>query len=93
MFYVYLLQHSETHEIYIGFTADLKRRVREHNAKGSKFTTRKSGQWVLRYYEAYASEKDALKRERKLKEHGSAKHKLRQRLESSLEPKTRAGRS
>lgn len=84
MFYVYLLQHSETDQIYIGYTADLRRRVKQHNAKGQKSTTRKSGQWSLKYYEAYASEIDAILRERKLKEHGSAKHKLRLRLQSSL---------
>jgi len=84
MFYVYLLQHTETREIYIGFTADLKRRVAEHDAKGTKFTTRKTGRWFLKYYEAYASQEDARLRESKLKKHGSAKHKLVDRLKESI---------
>ena len=86
MFYVYLLQHSETNEIYIGYTADLKTRVLAHNAKGTKFTTRKTGQWFLKYYEAFVSEEDAKARERKLKKHGSAKQKLVVRLKESITP-------
>ena len=85
MFYIYLLQHSGTNQQYIGYTADLERRVLEHNRKGKKFTTRKNGQWFLRYYEAYASEKDAKARESKLKKHGSAKQKLVSRLKDSLD--------
>lgn len=86
MFYVYLLQHDKTNQLYIGYTSDLKRRVLEHNRKGSKFTTRKTGQWFLKYYEAYESEKDAKARESKLKKHGSAKQKLVSRLKESLNP-------
>ena len=93
MFYIYLLQNSESKETYTGITADLRQRVKEHNAKGNKFTTRKSGQWNLKYYEAYASKKDAIERESKLKKHGSTKHNLRQRLKHSFEPKIGAGRS
>jgi putative endonuclease len=93
MFYVYLLQHTQTNEIYIGFTTDLRSRVQIHNARGQTATKRKSGTWNLKYYEAYSSREDAMKREVKLKQHGSAKQKLKLRLESGLEPKTRAGRS
>ena len=94
MFYLYLLQHSITKEKYIGYTANLKERLATHNAKGKKFTTRKDGIWELKYYEAYASEKDARQRELKIKQHGSSKHELFKRLSNSLdEPKTGAGRS
>ena len=83
MYIVYVLEHSETHELYVGYTTDLKRRIREHNARGKKFTTRKSGQWILVYAEAYKGESDAREREGKLKIHGSAMVSLLKRLTKS----------
>ena len=80
---VYVLEHSETRELYIGYTTDLKRRIREHNARGKKFTTRKSGQWILIYAEAYRNESGAREREGKLKIHGSAMNSLLKRLTKS----------
>ncbi len=84
MFYVYLIQNDVSKEIYIGFTGDIKQRLREHNSSGKKFTTRKDGVWKLVYTEIYRSEKDARLRESKLKHHGSGKHELLKRLENSL---------
>ncbi len=83
MYVVYVLEHSDTKQLYVGYTTDLKRRVREHNARGRKFTTRKSGQWILVYAEAYRDESDARERESKLKIHGSAMHSLLKRLRKS----------
>ena len=83
MYIVYMLEHSETQQLYVGFTTDLKRRIREHNARGKKFTTRKSGQWILIYAEAYRNESDARERECKLKIHGSAMNSLLKRLTKS----------
>lgn len=84
MFYVYLIQNDVSREIYIGFTADIKRRLDQHNESGKKFTTRKQGSWKLVYSEMYRSETDARLRERKLKRHGSGKHELIKRLQHSL---------
>jgi len=84
MFYLYLLQNDASKEIYIGFTGDIKQRLKEHNGGGNKFTTRKEGVWRLVYTEIYKSEKDARLRERKLKAHGSGKHELLKRLKNSL---------
>ena len=83
MHIVYVLEHSDTKQLYVGYTTDLKRRVREHNARGHKFTTRNSGQWILVYAEAYRDEHDAREREGKLKIHGSAMHSLLKRLTKS----------
>ena len=69
MYYVYVL-HSETdHGLYIGFSADLRRRVAEHK-QGLAFATSFRGPWQLIYYEAYALEEDVLGRERFLKSGG-----------------------
>ena len=80
---MYMLEHSVTRQSYVGYTTDLKRRIREHNARGKKFTTRNSGQWIIIYAEAYRSESDAREREGKLKIHGSAMVSLLKRLKKS----------
>jgi predicted GIY-YIG superfamily endonuclease len=42
-------------------------------------------EWKLVYYEAYCSESDARRRERKLKDHGNAIRELKKRIGDSLE--------
>ena len=84
MFTIYILQHSETKQIYIGKTSNLKRRLYKHNHNSQKSTVRKNGKWVLVYAEAYRDKSDADERERKLKHHGTAKHKLKSRIKNSL---------
>jgi putative endonuclease len=83
MHIVYVIEHSETHQIYIGYTNDLKRRIDEHNSRSNRSTIRKEGKWIVIYAEAYRSKKDAYEREQRLKAHGSAKHSLFKRLNNS----------
>jgi putative endonuclease len=92
MFYVYLLQEVVSRKVYIGYTSDLRRRVKEHQT-GIACQTTKTGQWRLIYYEAFLAKEDAVMRERKLKHHGSAKNKLLARLDKSLAGQNRAGRA
>ena len=80
MWYVYLIQNSETKENYFGSTNDLDRRLSEHNSGSTPSTNRKSGNWELIYYEAFISKKLALRREDKLKSHGRAKQELMKRI-------------
>jgi putative endonuclease len=59
MFYVYLLQSIEyLDQRYVGFTADLKKRIMAHN-NGESFHTRKFMPWKLAGYQAFVVEKDA----------------------------------
>ena len=74
MYYVYLFKNHSKKEIYIGYTDDLKRRLKEHKPKNSE----------LIYYEAYKSKKDARIREKKLKYHGQTKRRLKERIKNSL---------
>ena len=74
MYYVYLLKDRIKDEIYIGYSYDLKRRLKEHKLKNPE----------LIYYEAYKSEKDARNREMKLKQHGQSKRRLKERLVNSI---------
>lgn len=82
MFYVYVLK-NEQGKLYYGFTHDLRRRLLEHNGSGQKRFTR-NHTWQLAYYEAYLAEADARLRERKLKDYGQARSRLKQRLSNSL---------
>lgn len=54
MFYIYLLKKFQSKYIYIGFTDNLQRRMKEHKKDKSNYK--------LIYYEAYLSEKDARER-------------------------------
>jgi putative endonuclease len=69
MFYVYVLRSESDAGFYIGFTMDLRRRLKEHQT-GEAFATSYRGPWKLIYYEAYLEEEDALGRERYLKSGG-----------------------
>jgi len=74
MYFVYLLKNRRTKKTYIGYTSDLKRRLKEHRDKVPG----------LIYYEAYKSEKDAKSREKKLKQRGQTARRLKERLIESL---------
>jgi putative endonuclease len=65
-YYVYVLESLKTSDLYIGFTADLRKRLNEHN-RGLNFSTRPYIPWQLVHYEAYRNEKDAKRREKYLK--------------------------
>ncbi len=84
MFYLYILRSIKDNELYIGSTNDLKRRLKEHNA-GDVQSTKPRLPLVLLYYEAYAAEPDARKREQQLKLRGRALAQLKRRLEFSLQ--------
>ena len=84
MFYVYLLQDPGSGRIYIGYTSNLKQRCHQHQRS-------EHPGWALKYYEAYASEDDARKREQKLKHHGSGVKELKKRLEKSLANESQSG--
>jgi putative endonuclease len=64
--YVYVLQSRHDRQFYVGFTADLKQRVAEHNA-GRVPSTRERVPLELVYYEACPDQRDATEREKYLK--------------------------
>ena len=84
MWSVYLIQHSITGVRYIGRTSNLYQRLLDHQSGHQTATRRTSGEWRFIYIETYRSQFDAIERERKLKQHGSAKRKLYDRLAQSL---------
>ena len=83
MYYVYLIVEKTTKDRYIGFTADLRSRLKSHNSgSGGKFTA--GGIWELVYYEAYLNKKDATNREYRLKQDGRSRRLLYERTANSL---------
>ena len=66
MFYVYVLQSAKSGGYYVGYTEDLKKRLKEHNS-GQNKSTKASVPWEVIFYEAYGNQEDALRRERYLK--------------------------
>jgi len=64
--YVYVLESDKNNSLYIGYTIDLKSRIKQHN-KGMNFSTKSYLSWRLIFFEAYINEKDAIRREKYLK--------------------------
>ena len=84
MHYVYVLQALDDSDVfYLGFSSNLKQRVRMHNAGANVSTARH--QWRVVYYEAYVSEDAARRREMTLKRSNSMRSRLMNRVRSSLQ--------
>lgn len=66
VYYVYVLVNEVNRDFYVGYTRDLKSRVREHEA-GHVSSTKSRRPLRLIFYEAYLSASDARRRERYLK--------------------------
>jgi putative endonuclease len=64
--------------LYIGYSTDLRRRLREHK-EGASRATSYCGPWNLIYYEGYIEESDAVGGERFLKS-GGGRRLLRSQL-------------
>lgn len=50
MFTLYILYNTKLDTFYIGYTADVEKRLREHNSDISTFTA-KANDWILEYSE------------------------------------------
>ena len=66
MYYVYILYSINFDSFYIGFTADLERRLQHHN-DGLTKSTKAKRPWRIVYTEKFEVQLDALRRERFLK--------------------------
>lgn len=82
MFYVYILKSEKDNNLYIGFSKDLKERVKSHNL-GLNTSTSYRKPLRLIYYEGYTVEKDARKREKFLKT-GCGHEVIYKQLENTL---------
>lgn len=67
MNYTYILKCSDG-SLYTGWTTDLERRLKEHNAgQGAKYTKSRRPV-VLAYYEVFDTKEEAMKREYAIKQ-------------------------
>ena len=81
--FVYILgcEDRQGYRTYVGWTTDLARRLREHNAGTGARATR-GRHWVLLYAERHASRGDAMSREWHLKR----ARQFRKQLGAALAP-------
>jgi putative endonuclease len=66
MFFVYILEASESKKYYIGQTDDLEERVKRHN-QGRNLSTKAFIPWNLKWWNEYQTRSEAVKVERTLK--------------------------
>ena len=80
MYYVYLIisKNKKRTISYVGYTNNLKRRIKLHNeAKGAKFT--RGRKWSLLYSRKYANKNIAMSEEYKLKKNYKLRKKIKLR--------------
>ncbi len=66
MYYIYILQSKKDEQFYVGYTDDLRNRLKLHNA-GRVESTKNRLPMDLVYYEACLNQQDATHREKYLK--------------------------
>ena len=79
-FFVYILisKLNSSYVTYVGYTNDIKKRLKLHNVgKGAKFTRGKY--WVLIYKKKYKDKSTAMKEEYKLKNDRIFRNKIKNR--------------
>ncbi len=79
MFYTYILRSTKKKYYYIGSTADLKHRLKEHNFGKTK-SIKHLIPFELVYYEAYTTRTLARKRELVLKKSSYKKEEVLKRI-------------
>lgn len=66
MYYTYVLKSQKDEKLYIGYSADLKNRLTQHQ-KGEVESTRHRRPLDLIFYEAFKGKEDAQRREKYFK--------------------------
>lgn len=85
MYYVYILKSIKySDKLYIGYTNNVVKRLKEHNS-GKTFSTKRYMSWKLVYLEGYANENEAKNREKQIKHFGKVYKQLKRRIEHSLQ--------
>jgi len=88
-FYVYLICSKNNNNklvSYVGYTNDLKKRLKLHNSsKGAKFTRGKK--WKLLFNKKFSFKKDAMQYEYCLKKNRLKREKIKQKFDYSEKSK------
>ena len=80
-YFVYLLITKNNRQTisYVGFTSNLKNRIKLHNnGKGAKFT--RGRKWILAYKKCYKTKSEALKNEYLLKKNYKKRSRIKQKF-------------
>lgn len=83
-YYVYVLLSEKDNQFYTGYTANLKKRLNEHQS-GKVLSTKFRLPLVLIYFEGCLNQQDATRREKYLKS-GNGKIYLRSRMRLFFNP-------
>ncbi len=77
IYHVYMLLSKSIKPVtYVGYTKDLKNRIKLHNSgKGAKFT--RGRKWILIYKERFKSKKEAISREYYIKRNKVFRNKIK----------------
>lgn len=59
MFYFYILRSQKNNKLYLGYTSDLKTRLKSHNSSENK-ATKPYAPYELIFYSAFINQSDAL---------------------------------
>ena len=83
-FYVYMLISKNIKPVtYVGYTNNLKNRIKLHNSgKGAKFT--RGRKWILIYKEKFKSKKEAISREYYIKNNRSLRISIKNEYFNSI---------
>jgi putative endonuclease len=83
-YYVYVLLSDKDNQFYTGYTADLRKRLNEHQS-GKVISTKYRLPLKLIYFEGCINQQDATRREKYLKS-GNGKIYLRNRMRNFFNP-------
>ena len=83
-YYVYVLQSERDHNLYVGHTGDIKKRLEEHN-NGKVPATSNRRPLKLIYWEGCLNRQDAMEREKYLKTAWGKKY-IKNRLQEYFAP-------
>jgi putative endonuclease len=82
-FWVYILYSQNSEKFYCGYTSDLPKRIEAHNnpqKPGAKTTHNFPGPWLLAWSIEFENKKDAMKKERNIKNIGIKRFLERQKV-------------
>jgi len=78
-FFVYILYSEKNNKSYVGFTADLFKRMKQHNfsVENKRAFTYRFRPWLLIHFETFSSKSQALMREKWFKSGIGREHRDR----------------
>ena len=80
-YYVYVLKNTKKSKLttYVGYTNNLKKRLKLHNeGLGAKFTRGRN--WQVIYFEKYQTKKEAISREYYIKKHRKIRDQIKDKF-------------